>query len=71
MCVHPVCARYPLSPEEGDGFPWSGVTDGCWEQNPGPLQEQPVLLTAESYLHPPWSSQCGTDGFLESWYKLD
>jgi hypothetical protein len=23
---------------------------GCWESNPGPLEEQPVLLTAEPSL---------------------
>lgn len=40
---------------------WShvtGVTDGCellwgcWESNPGFLQDQPVLLTPEPFLHP-------------------
>jgi hypothetical protein len=25
---------------------------GCWELNPGPLQEQPVLLTAEPSFPP-------------------
>ena len=25
---------------------------GCWELNPGPLEEQPVLLTAEPSLQP-------------------
>ena len=25
---------------------------GCWERNPGPLQEQPVLLTAEPSFRP-------------------
>ena len=30
-----------------------GVTDcGCWELNLGSLQEQPVLLTADSSLQP-------------------
>ena len=44
--------------EEGAGFPRFGVTDtckpshGCWVLNPGPLQEQPVLLTTELSLHP-------------------
>lgn len=39
--------------EEGIRFPGTGVTEGfeplCgyWELNPGPLQEQPVLSTAE------------------------
>ncbi|EGW01477.1 E3 ubiquitin-protein ligase NEDD4 [Cricetulus griseus] len=25
---------------------------GCWELNPGPLEEQPVLLTSEPSLQP-------------------
>ena len=25
---------------------------GCWESSPGPLEEQPVLLTAEPSLQP-------------------
>jgi len=35
-----------------------GVTDSCelpygsWELNSGPLEEQPLLLTAEPSLHP-------------------
>jgi hypothetical protein len=42
-----------LETKEGVRFPWTGVTDGCelpcgcWESNPGPLQEQPMLLTTE------------------------
>ena len=38
--------------------PGTGVTDscelpyGCWELNPGPLEEQSVLLTAEPFLQP-------------------
>jgi hypothetical protein len=41
------------SPEKGIGFPgWYGCEPpcGCWELNPGPLQEQQVLLTAETPL---------------------
>ena len=40
-------------------FPRTGVTEGfeplqgCQKLNPGPLDEQPVLITAESSLHPP------------------
>jgi hypothetical protein len=40
-------------PEEGAGFLETGITGGCeppcgcWKLDPGPLQEQPVLLTAE------------------------
>ena len=43
---------------EGVRSPGTGVTDrcevpcGCWELNPGSLQEQPVLLTAEPSLQP-------------------
>jgi len=41
------------------GSPGTGVTDSCelpcecWELNPSPLEEQPVLLTTEeSLLYP-------------------
>ena len=39
-------------------IPWTWITDGCespcgcWDLNPGPLEEQPVLLTAEPSLQP-------------------
>lgn len=43
-----------LEPEEAEGVvsPGPGVMDGyeppcgCWKSNPGPLQEQPVVLLA-------------------------
>jgi hypothetical protein len=41
---------------EGVGSPETGLTDswelpcGCWELNLSPLEEQPVLLTAEPSL---------------------
>jgi hypothetical protein len=47
---------YPWRPEEGIGFSRTEVTEGyelpcrCWELNLGPLQEQPVLFTAEPFL---------------------
>jgi hypothetical protein len=51
--------------EEEVGSPGSGVKDkcepscGCWELNPGPLEEQTVLLAAEASLQPPPSgSHC-------------
>jgi len=31
------------------------VSCGCWESNLGPLDDQPMLLTPESPLHPPGS----------------
>jgi hypothetical protein len=43
---------------EGARSPITGATEscelpfGCWELNPGPLEEPPVLLTAESSLQP-------------------
>ena len=52
-----MCARHLQRPEEGTGFPRTGVTNGCepprgyWESNPGPLEEQPVLLTTEPSLY--------------------
>lgn len=45
-----VCLR------EGVRSPETGMTDsyelpcGCWELNPGPLEEQPVVLTTEPSL---------------------
>lgn len=52
MCV---CAPHVcLVPTEARrGYVTPGVTDsseslpGCWEFNPGPVEEQPVLLTTE------------------------
>ena len=51
--MHHICAQYTKQLEVGIGLPGTGVkggfelTCGCWELNPGPLQEQPVLLTTE------------------------
>ena len=51
-----------ICPCEGVGSTGTGVTDscellcGCWELNPAPLKEQPVLLTAEPSLQPPKGS---------------
>ena len=45
-------------PENGVGIHGTGITDGCelpcgrWELNPGPLEEQAVLLTTELSLQP-------------------
>ena len=45
-------------PGEGVTFPRTAVTGGCepqggcWELNPGPLKEQPVLLRVEPSLIP-------------------
>lgn len=49
LCIYLV----PLKARKCVGTPRPRVTDvyelpcGCWEPNPGPLQDQPVLLTAE------------------------
>ena len=54
------------------GIPGTGVTDscetvcGCWESNPGPLQEQ-VILPTESTLQPfdfIFMSVCATCSYL-------
>lgn len=48
--------------EEGIVSPETGVTDccvlpcGCWEW--GPLQDQPLLITAEPFLQPPSHHHC-------------
>ena len=54
MPIHRVCPWGLQRPEESFGCPGAGLTDGnelcsseCWELNPGPLEDQPMLLTAE------------------------
>jgi hypothetical protein len=47
-----MCILCPRRPEEGVGSLGSGVMDGSWKSNTDPLEEQPVLLTTESFLHP-------------------
>jgi hypothetical protein len=53
-CMYSPFMQYLWRPEEGA---WSSEAEvkygcelpcGCWELNPGPLEEQPVLLTVES-----------------------
>lgn len=54
MYAYHTRAWCPQRPGEGFRFPGIGVTDacellcGCWETNPGTLQEQKVLLTTIS-----------------------
>lgn len=56
-CVSFVCLA-PSEVKEGLRSPATGVPEGsqlpcgCWALNPCPLEEQPVLLTAEPSLHP-------------------
>ena len=60
MCIHDsmsTCLRAPMeASRERQIPPGNGLTDGCelpcgcWELNPGPLEDQPVLLTAEPSL---------------------
>ena len=54
-----ICAPFvyivPLEVRRGHWIPWNKWTEllcGCWELNPCPLQEQPVLLTTEPPLYP-------------------
>jgi hypothetical protein len=57
-CLSPVCvyAWCPGRPEEVATSPRTAFTNICeppcgrWELNPGPLEEQPVFLTAEQPL---------------------
>lgn len=50
--------QYPQKTEEGVDSPGTGVPDGrelpcgCWDLNLDPLQEKPVLVTAETSLQP-------------------
>ena len=52
MCI----GVLPAGVSKGDRFPETGDTNscelpcGCWESNPGPLEEQPVFLTVEPSL---------------------
>ena len=58
MSGHRVHTRCPQRPGMGSRSSGTGVLDvgelpcGCWELNPGPLQEQPVLVPAEPSLQP-------------------
>ena len=55
-CLCTVCVQHLQWPEEGAESPRIEVTGywelPCrnWESNPGPLEEQPVLLTTELLL---------------------
>lgn len=57
MRVFPPCVPgIPRMPEEDIRCSGTGVADdcellcGCWESNPGPLEEQPVVLATEPSL---------------------
>ena len=56
ICALTFCLHVYLS--EGVRILGARVTDsgeltcGCWKLNPGPLEEQPVLLTTEPSLQP-------------------
>jgi hypothetical protein len=55
MSVHHMCAWCLRKPEDSDPLEKVFTVSGepswrCWELNPGPLEEQPVLLTAEPSL---------------------
>jgi hypothetical protein len=58
MCVYLLYTWNLKSPENGIGSPETRIIDSCelpcgyWELNPGLLEEQPVLLTAETSLQP-------------------
>lgn len=56
--MYHICVCYTQGSKEGTRSPGMGVTDGCelphgcWELNPGPLEEQTVLSPL-SYLSSP------------------
>jgi hypothetical protein len=58
-CMYDCVPLDSLVPEDIIRFLRAGITDGCeppcggWESNPGPLEEQPVLLTTELNLSSP------------------
>ena len=53
VCVYIVCELAAHEDREGIIFPGTRVTDSCeplcgyWDLNPGPLQEQQLLLAVE------------------------
>ena len=53
-CLHKMYILCPKQPREGSRSPETGTTNGCeppcgfWELKPGPLEEQPVLITEPS-----------------------
>lgn len=57
MCVYHVHAWCSERPEEEGGSAGAGVMDncgltcGCWESGPGPLQEQVLLTPGPSLQH--------------------
>ena len=59
VCLRTVLSAWCPRPEEGIRYPRTEVTYGCklldggWESNPGPMEEQPMLLTAKTSLQPP------------------
>ena len=71
-----VCALCPQKSEDGMGSPGPGVRDscrllcGCWELNPGPMEEQPVLLTTEPSLQPQLYIFKGILGWVLQWLHL-
>ena len=58
-CLCSTCVPGVHGGQKRDIQPGTGVTDGCelphkfWDLNPGPLEEQLVLLTTEPSLHLP------------------
>lgn len=49
LCLHVYLCEDVRSPETGV-IDICELPTGCWQLNPGPLGEQPVLLTAEPSL---------------------
>ena len=51
-----LCECGPCRRQRGQQISWNTRNRkplyGCWESSPGPLQEQPVLLTSKSSLQP-------------------
>lgn len=76
MPVHQVYAWYLQRPEEGIGSHGISNTDGCerpceyWEPNPGPLQEQHLLLTADPALRLQNNSQDSVFALVMIVYSL-
>lgn len=79
ISVHNVCVCWLWRSEEGVGSSGTGVTSGCkepcrcWKLSPGPLEEQPGLLTTGHLSSPSGhvsndakSTMLGTENYIET-----
>jgi hypothetical protein len=76
-CLCSTCVPGVHGGQKRDIQPGTGVTDGCelphkfWDLNPGPLEEQLVLLTTEPSLHLPvlWCFYSNKESQVKIFFK--